>query len=105
MADNFAAYRGPQKLAEALAEMHQVAQQNMNSMATLMARKDEHYRSIKAELADQMVERRKREEGSKFTFTQVETIFSPVAWSCLVPFFLISFLFFLVSMHPFRHVL
>ena len=56
-------YQGPQEVAEALAKMHAVIQQNMTSAAIFMARKDEHYRLVKAELADHMLEKRKREEG------------------------------------------
>ena len=39
-------YQGPQELAEALARMHGVIQQNMTSAAIFMARKDEHYRLV-----------------------------------------------------------
>ena len=35
---------------------------NLRSIAVLMARKDEHYRVLREELATEMVERRKREE-------------------------------------------
>ncbi len=56
-------FSGPDALAEALSSMHEVIQRNMTSASILMDRKDEHYRVVKMELADQFVEKRKREEG------------------------------------------
>ena len=49
-------------LATALATLHGAVEQNMRSIALLLGRKDARMHSVKMQLADQMVERRKREE-------------------------------------------
>ena len=60
--NNFNDYESVKELSEAIASMHGIMQQNIQSISTIMARKDEHYNEIKKDLTGQLVERRKREE-------------------------------------------
>jgi len=55
-------FRTPEDLAGAISEAHAGIYKNLRSVAILMARKDEHFRALREELAVEMVERRKREE-------------------------------------------
>lgn len=55
-------YKDADEIAVALAAMHSSIRQNASSLNAVLARKDMHYRGVKSELAEQLVERRRREE-------------------------------------------
>ena len=55
-------FESPEELAEALATLHGAMEQNVRGAALLLGRKDSHFKELKWKLADQIVERRKREE-------------------------------------------
>jgi hypothetical protein len=56
-------YKDADEIAVALASMHSSIRQNASSLSALLVRKDSHYQAVKGELTEQMVEKRKREEG------------------------------------------
>ena len=60
--NNLNDYESIKELSEAISSMHSIIQQNVQSISTIMARKDEHYNEIKKDLTGQLVEGRKREE-------------------------------------------
>jgi hypothetical protein len=62
-------------LAISLSKIFDNAKKNMTKIQKLIERKDFHYSEVKKELVSQMVEKRKREEGS-FLFLNVQFIFS-----------------------------
>ncbi len=62
MNDDLSRYRSPEELAEALTSIHENASRNMHRVSVLMSRKDSHYKSVKDELSNEMVEKRRREE-------------------------------------------
>jgi hypothetical protein len=55
-------FKSPEELAVSMSEAHGVIYKNLRSIAILMSRKDEHYRTLREELATEKIERRKREE-------------------------------------------
>lgn len=55
-------YETVEEVAAALTAMHRAIKRNFASLQGIMVRKDHHYLSLKQELADQLVEKRKREE-------------------------------------------
>jgi len=57
-------YTSIEEVATALTNMHQGIRENLASVKTLLARKDAHFQNVKEALTLQMVEKRKREEGS-----------------------------------------
>jgi len=55
-------FNSPEDLAAAISEAHNGVYKNLRSIAILMARKDQHYSSLRDELAAEIIERKKREE-------------------------------------------
>jgi hypothetical protein len=52
-----------EELTSNLTQLHQHMEHGLTSLNTLLQRKDHHYQQIKQELTNQMVDKRKREEG------------------------------------------
>jgi hypothetical protein len=57
-------YRSVEEACRALTSMHAGIRENLASLKTLLARKDAHFQGVKEELTQQLVEKRKREEGA-----------------------------------------
>jgi hypothetical protein len=87
-------YKDADEIAVALASMHSSIRQNASSLSALLVRKDSHYQAVKGELTEQMVEKRKREEGQStfhFSFREIIFVFSEVInWSYILKYLLAS---------------
>lgn len=55
-------YSTIEEVAASITSLHSVIEQNLDSLNTILLRKDKHFKNVKMDLSAQMVERRKREE-------------------------------------------
>jgi len=58
----FMEYNNLVELAKSISSMYNCVQKNMESISVILARKDEHFKLLKEDLTEQLVERRRREE-------------------------------------------
>ena len=58
----FMEYNNLVELAKSISSMYSSVQKNMESISVILARKDEHFKVLKEDLTEQLVERRRREE-------------------------------------------
>ncbi len=60
--DKLTEYTSAKELAKAISEAHSAVHTNLRSISVLMARKDHNFTSLREELTNEMVERRRREQ-------------------------------------------
>ena len=58
----FTEYENLVELAKSISAMYNTVQKNMEAISVILARKDEHFKVLKEDLTEQLVERRRREE-------------------------------------------